>query len=65
MPPAGRRYRRSAKAIRAGRLRRAASAAAEGLGRVFGRGGVQTETVGDVIKEAGRAVRNRFRRRRV
>lgn len=64
MPPAGRRYRRGGRAVRAGRLRRAAGAAAEGFGRRFGRGGVQTETVGDVIREAGRAIRNRFRRRR-
>ena len=61
----GKRFRRSARATRAGRLRRAASAAAAGLGRTFGRGGVQSETTGDVLREAARAVRNRFRRRRV
>lgn len=60
----GKRYRRGGRAVRAGRLRRAAAAAAQGLGRTFGRGDVQSETVGDVIREAGRAIRNRFRRRR-
>jgi hypothetical protein len=64
MPPAGRRYRRGGRAVRAGRIRRGASAAARGLGRVFGRGDVQTETVGDVAREAVNAVRNRFRRNR-
>lgn len=64
MPPAGRRYRRGGRAGRTGRTRRASAAAARGLGRVFGRGDVQTETVGDVLKEAVTAVRNRFKRNR-
>lgn len=64
MPPAGRRYRRGGRAVRAGRLRRGTAAAARGLGRVFGRGDVQVETVGDVAREAVTAVRNRFRRKR-
>jgi hypothetical protein len=64
MPPAGRRFRRGARAARAGRLRRATGAAANTFGRVFGRGDVQTETVGDVLREGGRALVNRFRRRR-
>lgn len=64
MPPAGRRFRRGARAARAGRLRRATGAAAQSFGRVFGRGGPQTETVGDVVREGARALINRFRRRR-
>lgn len=64
MPPAGRRFRRGRRAARAGRLRRGTSAAAQGLGRLIGRGGVQTETFGDVAREAGNALINIFRRRR-
>jgi len=60
----GKRYRRGGRAVRSGRLRRGASAAAQGLGRVFGRGDVQSETVGDVFREGFNALRNRFRRRR-
>lgn len=58
------RFRRGGKARRAGRTRRAAAAAAATVNRRAGRGGVQTETVGDVIREAARGIRNRFRRNR-
>lgn len=60
----GKRFRRGGRANRAGRFRRAARAAGQGLNRALGGGEVREETVGDVIREAGRAVRNRFRRNR-
>jgi len=63
-----RRFRRGGKARRAGRVRRTAAAAAATTNRRAGRGGVQGETVGDVVKEGVRAARNAvgnlFRRNR-
>lgn len=63
-----RRFRRGGKARRAGRVRRAAAAAAATTNRRAGRGGVQGETFGDVVREgvrAGRrAVGNLFGRNR-
>ena len=55
---------RGGRAQRGGRLRRAARAAAAGAGAALGRGGAREETVGDVLREAGRSVLNRFRRNR-
>lgn len=55
---------RGGRAQRGGRLRRAARAAAAGANAALGRGGAREETVGDVIREAGRSLRNRFRRAR-
>jgi len=62
--PQKRRGGRGGRASRGGRLRRAARAAAAGANAALGRGGAREETVGDVIREAGRAIRNRFGRRR-
>ena len=63
-----RRFRRGGKARRAGRLRRTAAAAAATTNRRAGRGGVQSETVTDVVKEGVKAGINRvgnfFRRKR-
>ena len=58
----GRGRRRGGR--RANRLRRLARAATQGARRVFGEGGTQEETAREVLAEAGRAARNRFRRRR-
>lgn len=49
---------------RASRLRRFGRAAAQGARRLFGEGGTQEETAGEVLREAGRAARQRLRRRR-
>lgn len=55
---------RGGRGQRGGRFRRAARAAAAGANAALGRGDAREETVGDVIREAGRAIRNRFGRRR-
>lgn len=46
-------------AARVGRLRRGARSVAQTLRRAFGRGGVQDETVRDIIGEGRRARRGR------
>ena len=63
-----RRFRRGGKARRVGRLRRTVAAAAATVDRRAGRGGVQSETATDVVKEGVKAGINRvgnfFRRKR-
>ncbi|MFM8794522.1 MAG: hypothetical protein ACKOFF_06515 [Acidimicrobiales bacterium] len=51
----GPRYRRGGRARRFSRFERIVMAAIEGFLRRFGRGDVQIETVGDVLREAVRA----------
>lgn len=58
------RLSRIGKAVRTGRTRRAARAAAQAASRRAGRGGVQEQGVGGIVREAARALRNRFRRPR-